>query len=261
MGRRKQPVGGGELANRFLAAFNTIDRELANIAEGDFRQTFRQQVYLAARRNSYVRKYAEDLFQYADLRNAIVHTRRANSVIAEPHEDVVLEIEKIARLIANPPLVADVMTLRPRSVGREASVGEVLQLFRKYNISRCPIVSSRGVEGLITAKCIVKWLESVAEESLTQTEGEKVSVESAFAMSVGGLLGYSNDNEYAIVGRRMSAAEVAEKFQQGMADGRYVQALLVTVDGSARTPLVGIITPSDLPRLFEADMKNGTEDK
>lgn len=243
------------MANRFLAAFNIVDRELSDIADEEARVTFKRQVYLASRKNAYVKKYAEDLLQYADLRNAIVHTRKANAVIAEPHEEVVQTIELIARLIANPPIVADVMTLRPRSVERGASLGEVLKMFRERNVSRCPIVSREGVEGLITVKCIVKWLETVAEESLAQKSGEKVTVQAAMAVPVESLLGFSNDNEYEIVGRQMSVAEAVEIFQQGISAGRYVQALLVTVNGQRTSPLVGIVTPSDLPRFLEIEMK------
>lgn len=251
-GSKDRQRGGGDLANRFLAAFNTIDQELAELVGGEFKQTFKRQVAVASRRNLYVKKYAEDLLQYADLRNAIVHTRRANAVIAEPHEDVVLHIEQISKQLIHPPIVADVMTLQPKSVTRGASVGEVLQMFRKHNISRCPIVSNKGVEGLITAKCVVKWLEEVAEKSSTQQGGEKVSVEAAMSVSVGELLRYGNDNEYGIIRRTASVEEAIDQFQQGVPEGRYVQALLVTVDGTKGSPLVGIVTPSDLPRFFEA---------
>lgn len=249
------PSGGGELANRFLAAFNTIDRQLSDISGDDGRLTFKRQVYLASRKNVYVKKYAEDLLQFADLRNAIVHTRKANTVIAEPHEEVVQTIERIMRLITDPPIVADVMTLRPRCVERSASLGHVLQMFRKYDVSRCPVVSNGEIHGLITVKCIVKWLESVAEESLSQHGGEKVSVEEAMAVAVESLLGFSSDNEYRIVGRQASVADAVELFQQGISAGRYVQALLVTVNGKSTSPLVGIVTPSDLPRCVESEIK------
>lgn len=251
-GVKDKPRGGGDLANRFLAAFNAIDQELAELVDGEFKQTFKRQVLLASRRNLYVRKYAEDLLQYADLRNAIVHTRRADAVIAEPHEDVVLHIERISHQLRHFPIVADVMTLQPKSVTPGASVGEVLRMFRRHNVSRCPIVSNKGVEGLITAKCVVRWLEEVAEESVTQEGGGKISVEAAMSVSVGELLRYGSDNEYGVIRRTASVEEAIDQFQQGVAGGRYVQALLVTVDGGRTSPLVGIVTPSDLPRFFEA---------
>ena len=132
-------------------------------------------------------------------------------------------------------------------------MGEVLRLFRRYDISRCPIVSGGGVLGLVTAKCIVKWLEAVAEENSLEEAGAKVSVESSLLVAVEALLTYSSDNEYEIVGRGVSVGEVAEIFQRGIAEGSYTQAVLVTVSGERQSPLVGIVTPSDLPRLFEAE--------
>ena len=40
--------------------------------------------------------------EYGDLRNAIVHDRADGKVIAEPNDDVVVQIEKIAALLLEP---------------------------------------------------------------------------------------------------------------------------------------------------------------
>lgn len=54
----------------------------------------------ASRRHSYFQSFFVDLKQYAKLRNALVHEKlRMRTFIAYPHEEVVLHIEKIARLL------------------------------------------------------------------------------------------------------------------------------------------------------------------
>ena len=44
---------------------------------------------------SVIRQHFYDLKEFLDLRNAFVHERRRDKYIAEPHEDIVCEIERI----------------------------------------------------------------------------------------------------------------------------------------------------------------------
>ena len=60
-------------ANRFIAAYNSIDSSLRSIynlkRSLNFSEVIRKTVLL----NSVVRKYEDDLIDYGRLRNAIVH--------------------------------------------------------------------------------------------------------------------------------------------------------------------------------------------
>lgn len=95
------------LAERFIVAYNEIDYSLRTIYGFKRSITFSDMVRKAVTLNSVVRKYEESLIDYGRLRNSIVHKSNPNYIIAEPHEDVVEELEKIAQLISTPPTALD----------------------------------------------------------------------------------------------------------------------------------------------------------
>lgn len=53
--------------------------------------------------NSLVKRYSEDLLEFAELRNAIVHNKvELTHAIAEPHDSIVDKIETIQEELAHP---------------------------------------------------------------------------------------------------------------------------------------------------------------
>jgi hypothetical protein len=92
-----------ELAERFEVAFNQIHSVLKRLNPHDQNDAFMKLLSEASRRHSYFQSFFVDLKQYAKLRNALVHEKlRMRTYIACPHEEVVLHIEKIARLLTAP---------------------------------------------------------------------------------------------------------------------------------------------------------------
>ena len=94
---------------KFLDAYNAIDRALR--AQYNFKTTisFTDLVRRCADLNHIIRQYEDDLVNLTRMRNAVIHNSDASRVVAEPHNSVVELIEKIARLVSTPPLVADVI--------------------------------------------------------------------------------------------------------------------------------------------------------
>ncbi len=83
------------LSERFESAFNQIHENLKKLVSADtdkFTSLLRYGNHLKS-----VQAYQDELYQYAKLRNAIVHEKVSPGYyIAEPHEKVVERIEKIA---------------------------------------------------------------------------------------------------------------------------------------------------------------------
>ena len=89
----------------FIELFSEIEQKLKTICNDEFHSTFSDLLRKARGINAVVNQYASDLKEFSQLRNAIVHTRRENFVIAEPHNDVIKEIRHIHSLLHNPPRV------------------------------------------------------------------------------------------------------------------------------------------------------------
>lgn len=92
-------------AIRFINAYNTIDQSIRAIYNFRRNISFADMIRRSVPLNSVVRRYEDKLIDYARLRNAIIHNSTDEKVIAEPHDDVVMEMERIAELVSTPPLV------------------------------------------------------------------------------------------------------------------------------------------------------------
>jgi hypothetical protein len=76
-------------SGRFLNASAPIEKHLRTIVDGERYVTFAALVDKASAGSAVVRRYRDDLREYGDLRNAIVHERSDGYPIAEPHANVV----------------------------------------------------------------------------------------------------------------------------------------------------------------------------
>lgn len=209
---------------------------MKEICKNEFTANFSELLRKARTINQVVNYYASDLKEFAQLRNAIVHTKRKDFIIAEPHPDVVQEVIHIRNLLQNPPLVKTVMKLNPYSVSPSASVKEVLTTFAEKGFMRCPVLSNGKIVGLITAKTIARWL--VNSSGIIDST------------PVSQLLNYIDHDDYRIVSENTDIVSLIGLFNNSVRNGAYLQAVLVTQNGKPDSLLVGIITPSDFPSII-----------
>lgn len=151
-------LAGKRNSEIFLEVFTEIERSLKEICKDEYTTNFAELLRKSRGLNQVVNYYASDLKEFSQLRNAIVHTRRQNFIIAEPHTDVVQEVIHIRNLLQHPPVVKTVMKPNPYSVKPETMVKEVLATFAEKGFMRCPVLSNGKIVGLITAKTIARWL-------------------------------------------------------------------------------------------------------
>lgn len=106
----------------------------------------------------FIKTYEDDLKEFADLRNAIVHERCGGEPIAEPHYKTVIQLEKIRDYITAPPTVEpiffnDVITCKP-----DDRIGETAKTMLKNSFSQIPIYDAEEFKGLLTTETISRWL-------------------------------------------------------------------------------------------------------
>ena len=94
-------------AKRFLDAYNDIDYSLKTRYNFNRSMGFSDLIRKTVSLNYIIRKYEDELIDYGRLRNAIIHNNNEDFIIAEPHEQVVNEIEHIRKLLTTPPKALD----------------------------------------------------------------------------------------------------------------------------------------------------------
>ena len=109
--------------------------------------------------NAIVKKFEDDLREYADLRNAIVHHRTgAEYAIAEPHDDIVELIEYIDRELSKPVTVSDLFLRKVHTLQSTDTLGVGLKLIREKKFNQIPIYQNKMFIGLVTSVGITQWL-------------------------------------------------------------------------------------------------------
>jgi hypothetical protein len=113
----------------------------------------------ASRRHSYFQSFFVDLKQYAKLRNALVHEKlRMRTYIACPHEEVVIHIEKIARLLTAPPKAMTIASKTVITLLSSHSIEYIIQTMNTLSYNQFPIYQDGKFSFLLTEGGLTGWL-------------------------------------------------------------------------------------------------------
>ncbi len=228
-------------SERFLNAFNKIEHILYKLTKQDKGTKFYSLVEAASKHNSLFKHFNDDLKEFADLRNAIIHERTDEHVIAEPNDITVTEIEHLALLFSNPPKVIplfkrDVIKLSPND-----TIAKAVQIMLQKSYSQIPIYKESQFVALLTTNTIARWLGTCVKDdifSLTDT-------------SISQVLNYTEEkNNYYFLNKDASLVDVLGKFQDYEEKGKILDAILITASGKSSEMPLGIITIWDLPKIY-----------
>ncbi|PID22019.1 hypothetical protein CSV61_07335 [Sporosarcina sp. P3] len=229
-------------SERFLIAFNRIDKSLMKITDLPNHLSFSKKIDKAKSQNALIARYEDDLREFGSLRNAIVHNRTGfDYAIAEPHDEIVELIEGIDERLSHPVTVKDLFSGKVHTVQADESLATGLRLVRKWKINQLPIYKKGQFIGLITADGIMNWLADQDSESISREIPTLLDV-------------YNHEKRrktYRFVKSSMSVYEAEGFFRKSIATGKRLEALLITEQGGKDEKLMGIITPLDLLKIDE----------
>lgn len=252
--RCQLPFGGKSLSIRqaaendmrtsdaFLTIFSDIEKWLRASVGAEKTTSFYQLVERTAESNRIVRRYKDDLKEYADLRNAIVHERSDGHVIAEPNERAVSNFERIKQALLQPPKVIPRFQMTVKTRTADESIGPALADMHEGSFSQLPILKNGRVVALLTSETVVRWLASELENDLVSLQETPIQE----------VLGHVEDEDhYCFLPRSASLHEVIARFEEFTARGKDLDAILITDAGQPDQGLLGILTVYDLPAILE----------
>lgn len=224
-------------AKRFLDAYNNIDYALKtryglNRAMG-FSDLIRKSVVV----NYVVRKYEDDLIDYGRLRNAIIHNNNEDFVIAEPHDSVVENIERIERLLTTPPKALD-------SVGTKdvvltyagKSMREVIILMASSNFSNIPVYKDNHLIGVANGQKIINSMgQYLLSGGKCSTFLDNVQIEDMLST-------LQNSNYYCVKRADCTIEEALNEFN----NNHKLLAILFTKNGLNTELPLGIMTGANV---------------
>lgn len=227
-------------SRRFLNAFIEIEQALEKIVGNNSYMPFYQLVDAGARVDPFVQDISVELKEYGDLRNAIVHERINGEPIAEPHYEVVLRLEKICDLLQSPPKVEEHFIREVITCRSDEPLSEATKKMFEFTFSKLPVYEDQKFVGILTAEAITYWMADRLQKG-----------ESFEHQKVDSVLKYiDNPDNYHFISRTTSLFEVIRIFGEYDHQGKRLQAILISEDGSEDADLVGIITVFDFPTIY-----------
>lgn len=228
-------------SERFIVAYNRIEKILADKADGSEYSPFYRLVDKVKITNSVVRKYEDDLREFGDLRNAIVHSRTdIDYVIAEPHDKIVERIELIEQKLSTPLTVGALFGCKVHTLQAEDPLTAALKLMSDSKFSQVPIYQNGKFKGLITADGITYWLAGQSTEDVIPREIPTLS----------DVYNYEKRKEsFEFVDKDLSVYEAEDYFKRAITRGTRLEALLITDNADHDGELIGIIRPFDLLKI------------
>ena len=224
-------------ADRFISAYNQIDYSLRTIYDFKRSMSFSDVVRRSVVLNSVVRKYEEDLIDYGRLRNAIIHNGNRKYVIAEPHDDVVVKIEKLAELISEPPLAIDRVGNREViTINQDMSIGKAMELMARTGYSNLPTYAGDKLIGILNGRKLINILGNKLADGINLQE----FVDNT---SVGTIIQDMGDDYYFMLADEELTIDEAMNYFE---NNRKLLIILITKNGKDSSRPLGIISSADI---------------
>ncbi len=241
----KTDVKHKEQSGKFETAFNRIHKELKEMVKGTDSDAFVELLYSGYKNHSLIRKYKNELHQFAKLRNAIVHERvNADFYIAEPHIEVVERIEEIAKEFEKPQTALSIATSPVFYYYEDAYLQDVLKVIKKFDFTRFPVYDKDDKYiALLTSTEIIQWMAKHFSDSVVHFEDVRVKE----------LLTKGKNYFVLFVDEDASLYHIEELFERYHTKGKKLQAVIITETGDRHGKPIGVITPWD---LLESDQED-----
>ncbi|MDD3397442.1 MAG: CBS domain-containing protein [Clostridia bacterium] len=224
-------------AERFINAYNTIDHELR--IQHDFRRSmsYSDMIRRAVVQNYVVRKYEDELIDYGRLRNAIIHKSNEDYIIAEPHEDVVLQFEKIAKIISAPPKVWNTICKKDVvTVQFDVPLKKVIEIIYTSSFSNLPVYKNGGLIGVANGQKMLNVLgEQVSKGKDINEYISKTKIEDIINQ-------FTNGRYYEVMPMDVTVERALNLFYEN----RKLLIIILTKTGSMEEVPLGILTTGDI---------------
>ena len=223
-------------AQRFLDAYAAIERAMNEMAGSTRYVSFSQLLSRCVSSSRIIRSNLENLREYNELRNAIVHQRGEEmEIIAQPSDSVVAEIERIAVLLQNNRTLMDYASSPVKTGTSDWPIEKAFELMETLQSGKLPIYDSGHYTGILTMHAIAKW--SFDNSSMD------IKVRDAIDKS-------ESLNRVVFLSRNTPVKEAVHTFEKAFESGKNLLAIIVSEHGRQDEQPLGILTLYDLPRIL-----------
>jgi hypothetical protein len=235
----------------FVRLFNEIDHYIKRLVGSNGGEGFFRRLQWAVRDNPALKRYHDDLLEYAELRNAIVHERHfPNRMIAVPTESVLADFRRLVERIVRPRRVLPQFACALRVFAPDEPLSAVLEYMHQTSYTQ--VVAREGGElRLVTASAVTRWLAAhITAPPVSDGSGGSLLPASSIDLTdalVADVLRLEKPEALLLISSQMTLEEAVDTFQSAISKRRgRLYALVITENGLPHEEPLGIITPVDL---------------
>ncbi|WP_170287586.1 CBS domain-containing protein [Aquibacillus halophilus] len=231
----------GENVHRFEAAYNRIHNKLIDLVYPTRRHIPYGEALHSAKKLHNIVKYNYDILrQFGQLRNALVHRKIRNDFyIAEPHNEIVEEIEKICELLYIPPLALSIASQPVTTYTTTTPLKIILNKIKDKGFSQFPIYDENEFQGLLTEGGIANWLAC-------NIINNSVSLDNVTAIDI---LKNEKKHNVRFLSKDCSIYDLEGTFEKSFEENLKLEAIIITHSGSTKQKPIGIVTSWDLVKI------------
>lgn len=184
-----------------------------------------------------------ELRLFARLRNAIIHNpyRKTAHPIAEPHEEIVEQYERIKNEVINPPKALSI-AVPGASIfvaSLDSKVQDILQVMIDKSYTHIPVIEDNKMIGIFSENTLFCYLVDNKDCILTSD------------ITVRDFKEYIPLNKhmseyFEFISRNTTLSDVEEIFSKGLKDTKRIGVVYITEHGRQDEKLLGMITVWDL---------------
>jgi len=229
-------------SERFIMGFSSIEGKMIVRVKSDRYIFYSELLRRMSNMDRSYHKFQRYLEEFGDLRNAIVHERIDGEVVAEPHLKEVESIEHIAQLLTEPERVKPNYISDVEFCLDTDSLTNVLNILLPKHYSKLPVYTKEMIfKGLITTDAINEYLV----KNIDKIQGKLPDITISEL-----LLQDEKKRIVQFIPINTTLLSVVIMFEQSLTAGKRLNALIITQDGASNQKPLGIISFSDLPRIY-----------
>lgn len=231
-------------SERFIEIYNILDNYMRMTLEKPYGYQHFNLIEEMSLRDKVFNRQKDILKRYGSLRNAIVHKPNAKlaNPIAEPHDNIVRDYEKIVDYVLNPPTAMDSVAIKTDKIyttSLEDCVIKVMKDMSANTYTHVPVMEGNKLVGIFSENTIFNYI----------TDNEDVILEKD--MKIKDFMEYlpidkHKSEFFEFVSRKATLVEVEERFKEELKENRRLAVVFITENGKPNEKIHGIITAWDI---------------
>lgn len=234
-------------SSRFINIYNTIDQVMRDFLGEDSRISHIHLIDKLSKKDNLFRFYKNDLKEFAELRNAIVHNTHFSGkpygeVIAEPHEYVVEMYEELLTKITKPITAKDIYKrtddISVYTASKDSIIIDIIESMYNKDYTCVPILENKKLIGVFSENVLLSYIALKRDYHFNKTRISDIIDLTDINKHQGEYFEFCKVND--------TIFDIKELFNNKKKNHKRLEMIFVTGNGNRNEEILGVITAWDL---------------